>query len=191
MRAFAAAGGREAIRHRLVLMLRAGGLASLTAAITDTQSVKTTEQGGARGCDAAKRVKHVAVDSSGSLLGVIVHAGEVQDADGVGDLLRRLKRLYPWREAVFADGASDRRAALLACFLLGLTLIVIRRLPGSEGFVRLPRRWATARTLGRFGRWRRRAKDDEELPVTSLAITAKASSRRLGRRWKGRAAASQ
>ena len=77
------------------------------------------------------RKRHVAVDTSGLLLGVVVHAADVQDADGVGDLLRRLKRLYPWLKAVFADGVYDRLAALLACFLLGLTLIVVRRLAGS------------------------------------------------------------
>ena len=80
------------------------------------------------------RKRHVAVDSSGLLLGVVVHAADIQDADGVGDLLRRLKRLYCWLRAVFADGAYDRLAVLLACFALGLTLIVIRRLAGTEGF---------------------------------------------------------
>jgi hypothetical protein len=113
-------------------------------------------KGGPRGYDAAKKVKgrkrHVAVDTGGLLLGVIVHAADIQDADGVGDLLRRLKRLYPWLKAVFADGVYDRLAALLACFLLGLTLIVVRRLAGTEGFVLRPRRWvALART--KLPRW--------------------------------------
>jgi putative transposase len=68
---------------------------------------------------------------------------------------------------VFADGAYDRLAALLACFLLGLTLIVIRRLAGAEGFVVVPRRWVAERTLGWLGRWRRLAKEYEELPQVS------------------------
>src|SRR5690242_382914 len=128
-------------------------------------------KGGPRGYDAAKKVKgrkrHVAVDTSGLLLGVIVHAADIQDADGVGDLLRRLKRLYPWLKVVFADSAYDRLAALLACFLLGLTLVVIRRLAGTEGFAVVPRRWVAERTLGWFGRWRRLARDYEELPKVS------------------------
>ena len=107
---------------------------------------------GPRGYDAAKRIKgrkrHVAVDTSGLLLGVVVHAADIQDADGVGDLLRRLKRLYPWLKAVFADSVYDRLAALLVCFLLGLTLVVVRRLAGAAGFVLLPRRWVVlARTM--------------------------------------------
>jgi putative transposase len=73
---------------------------------------------------------------------VLVHAADIQDADGAGDLLRRLKRLYPWLKVVFADSVYDRLAALLACFLLGLTLVVIRRLAGSEGFVVGPARCA-------------------------------------------------
>ena len=113
------------------------------------------------------RKRHVAVDSSGPLLGAVVHAADVQDAEGVGDLLRRLKRLYPWLRVVFADSVYDRLAALLACFLLGLTLVVIRRLAGTEGFAVVPRRWVAERTLGWLGRWRRLAKDYEELPEVS------------------------
>ena len=108
---------------------------------------------------------------------MIVHAADVQDADGVGDLLRRLKRLYPWLEVVFADGVYDRLAALLACFLLGLTLVVVRRLAGSAGFVLLPRRWVAERTLGWLGRWRRLAREYEELPEVSETMVKLAAIR--------------
>ena len=108
---------------------------------------------------------------------MIVHAADVQDADGVGDLLRRPKRLHPWLEVVFADGVYDRLAALLACFLLGLTLIVVRRLAGSEGFVLLPRRWVAERTLGWLGRRRRLAREDEELPEVSETMVKLATIR--------------
>ena len=96
-----------------------------------------------------------------------MHAADIQDADGAGDLLRRLKRLYPRLKVVFADSAYDRLAALLACFLLGLTLVVIRRLAGTKGFVLLPRCWVAERTLGWLGRWRRLAREYEELPEVS------------------------
>ena len=124
--AFLAAGVWESIRHHLVVMLREGEgrEASPTAAIVDTQSVKTTESGGPRGWDAAKRLKgrkrHVAVDTDGLLLGVLVHAADIQDADSLADLLKRVKPLYPWLRAVFADSIYNRLAALLACFLAGL-----------------------------------------------------------------------
>ena len=96
-----------------------------------------------------------------------MHAADIQDADGAGDLLRRLKRLYPRLEVVFADSSYDRLAALLVCFLLGLTLVVIRRLAVTKGFVLLPRRWVAERTLGWLGRWRRLAREYEELPEVS------------------------
>ena len=158
-----------------MLREREGREASPTAAIIDTQSVKTTEKGDPRGYDAAKKVRgrkrHVAVDTSGLLLGVVVHAGDLQDAEGAWELLKRIKRLYCWLDAVFADSIYDRLAALLACFLLGLTLIVVRRrTAGATGFVLLPRRWVVARTIGWLGRWRRLSRDYEELPEVSEAM---------------------
>jgi putative transposase len=104
------------------------------------------------------------------LLGVMVHAADIQDADGAAELLKRLKRLCCWLKAVFADSVYDRLPVLLACFLLGLTLIIVRRLAGSTGFVLLPRRWIIQRTLGWLGRWRRLAKDYEELPEVAEAL---------------------
>ena len=120
-----------------MLREREGREPSPSAAVDRHPEREDDGKGGPRGWDAAKKVKgrkrHVAVDTSGLLLGVIVHAADIQDADGAGDLLRRLKRLYPWLKVVFADSAYDRLAALLACFLLGLTLVVIRRLAGDQG----------------------------------------------------------
>ena len=78
---------------------------------------------------------------------------------------------------MFADSAYGRLAALLACFLLGLTLVVIRRLAGTKGFVLLPRRWVAERTLGWLGRWRRLARDYEELPEVSETMVKPAMIR--------------
>jgi putative transposase len=99
MRAVLRDGVWESMRHQVVVMLRegAGREASPTAAIIDTQSVQTTESGGPRGWDAAKRLKgrkrQVAADTDGLLLGVLVHAADIQDADSLGDLLKRIKPL--------------------------------------------------------------------------------------------------
>ncbi len=183
MRAFLRDGVWESIRHHFVVMLResAGREASPTVAIVDTQSVKTTESGGPRGWDAAKRLKgrkrHVAVDTDGLLLGILVPAADIQDADGLGDLLKRVKPLYNWLRAVFADSIYHRLAALLACFVFGLALIIVRRPAGSTGFVVQPRRWVVERSLGWFGRWRRLSKDYETLPEVSEAMVTLAAIR--------------
>ncbi len=82
-RAFLDAGMWESMCHHLVIMLRegAGRQASPTAAVIDSQSVKTTEAGSSRGFDAAKKVlrrkRHIAVDTQGLLLGVVVYAASI------------------------------------------------------------------------------------------------------------------
>ena len=123
------------------------------------------------------RKRHVAVNTGGLLLGILVHAADIQDADGLGDLLKRVKPLYNWLRAVFADSIYDRVAVLLACFLLGLTLLIVRRVAGSTGFVVQPRRWVVERSLGWFGRWRRLSKDYEALPEVSEAMVTLAAIR--------------
>jgi putative transposase len=123
------------------------------------------------------RKRHIAVDTSGLLLGVVVHAANIQDADAAGVLLRRVKALYCWIKVIFADSIYNRLAALLACFLLGLTLIIVRRMAGTSGFMLLPRRWVVERTLGWLGRWRRLSKDYEQLPEVSEAMVTLAMIR--------------
>ena len=134
-----------------------------------TEREKPTESGDPRGWDAAKRLKgrkrHVAVDTDGL------------DADGLGDLLKRVKPLYVWLRAVFADSIYNRLAALLACYLAGLVLIIVRRPAGTTGFVVQPRRWVVERSLGWFGRWRRLSKDYETLPEVSEAMVTLAAIR--------------
>ena len=150
---------------------------------SSTLRASKPQKRGPRGYDAAKKVKgrkrHIGVDTSGFLLGVLVHAADLQDADSAWDLLKKIKGLYCWLKVVFADSIYNRLPVLLACFLLGLTLIIVRRIAGTTGFVVLPRRWIVERTLGWLGRWRRLSKDYEELPEVSEAMVTLAAIRMM------------
>ncbi len=94
-------------------------------------------------------------------------------------MLKKIKHLYGWLTVVFADSIYNRLPVLLACFLLGLTLIIVRRIAGTTGFVVIPRRWIVERTFGWFGRWRRLSKDYEELPEVSEAMVTLAAIRMM------------
>ena len=106
-----------------------------------------------------------------------MHAASIQDADGLYDLLKRVKPLYSWLRTVFADSIYNRVSGLLACFLFGLTLLIVRRPMGSTGFVVIPRRWVVERSLGWLGRWPRLSRDYEELPEVSEAMVTLAMIR--------------
>ncbi|RWX25239.1 IS5 family transposase [Rhizobium leguminosarum] len=169
-----------------------GREASPTAAIIDSQSVKSAEKGGAgidpSGYDAGKKIKgkkrHILVDTVGLLLHSLVHPADIQDRDGSVLVLKTLFGRYPFLKKLFADGgyqgpvfAKGQKKAMPA-----LATEIVKRSDTAKGFEVLPRRWVVERTFAWLGRCRRLAKDFENLSRNALAFLKMASIRLMQRR---------
>ena len=157
-----------------------------SAAIIDSQSVKTTEAGGPMGIDAHKKVKgrkrHIVVDTLGLLLIVVVHMASLQDPAGAKLVLTPLIGRFPRLKLLWADGIYQGPLVDWVKDKLQCVLEIVRRPDGQRGFQVLPKRWIVERTLGWFNRYRRLSKDYEQDPRMSEGMVYLASIRLMLRR---------
>ena len=85
-------------------------------------------------------------------------------------LLRAARRLFPFVEVIFGDGAYQGDATAASVAGTGRWRLEIVRRGDSPGFVPSPKRWIVERTFAWLGRCRRLAKDFEHLAVNALAF---------------------
>jgi transposase len=182
-------GRFAAINHRLVMEARQrdGREASPTAGVIDSQSVKSTESGGPRGFDAAKKIngrkRHIVVDTCGHLVGLVVHQASIQDRDGGPFVLASIRHLYPWLRHIFADGGYAGQKLRARLKRMGSwTIDIIKRSDAAKGFAVLPRRWVVERTFAWLGRCRRLAKDFEATIASAVTWVFIAHIRTLTRK---------
>jgi putative transposase len=173
-----------------------------TAAIIDSQSIKTSMVGGPRGYDGGKKVngrkRHLLVDTQGLIIRAAVHPADIVDREGAKLLLAPLQGQLPRLRHIWADSAYSGKAREWVESTLGCTVEIVKHWwtgvrwvwvgPGQEpptipsGFHVLPRRWVVERTFAWLLMYRRLSKDYEELPDTSEALIYLAMSRLMVKR---------
>jgi putative transposase len=147
-----------------------------SAALLDSQSVRAAETVAAtsRGFDAGKKVngrkRHIATDTTGLLLVVLVTAASVQDRDAGRLLLSALGLCFPSISKVWADSGYAGALVDWARTAWRISVDIVRKLAGQTTFIVLPRRWVIERTLAWITRCRRTVRDYERQPAHHAAF---------------------
>ena len=164
-----------------------------SAAVLDSQSVRSSEGGEQIGYDAGKRVRgrkrHLLVDTLGLMLVGLVHSASVQDRAGARLVLTGSRTRFPRLGLVWVDGgyvnSVDATLVDWAARTEGLELVVVPRNADVKGFQVLPRRWVVERTFSWLTRCRRLARDYERKTAHAEAMIQVAMIKLMAARLAG------
>jgi transposase len=109
-------------------------------------------------------------------------AADVQDAHGAEQIIKAVRRRWPWLKHLFADGAYDRGRLMSQAADRDFVIEIVRQLSDQQGFQLLPRRWVVERPFGGMMRRRRLVQDYEERCDVSEAMIGVAMSSLMLRR---------
>jgi transposase len=172
------AGVFEDLVHDLRMLLReiAGRAPQPSAAIFDARTLQSTPESGARaGYDGHKRRKgskvHMAVDTLGQLLALLVTPANEQERAQVAELAEHVQEATGESvEVAFGDQGYTGEQPAQDAEAQGMRLEVVKLPTTKRGFVLLPRRWVVERSFGWMARFRRLARDYERLPETLAGL---------------------
>jgi putative transposase len=157
----------------------------------DSQTVKATEIAEDRGYDGGKKItgrkRHILVDSLGLLLVILVTVANADDGTTAPEVLARLTAEHTSRlEVIWGDTKYHNHAleGWMVAHPNGYRMAVVGRPAGSEGFVKLPKRWVVERTFAWLGRYRRLSRDYERYADSSAAMVQVSSIHRMLRLLK-------
>ncbi len=174
-------GTLEAINTALCKLDRGrrGRTKSPSAALIDSQSVKTAKEAQEVGFDGGKKVKghkrHSLTDTVGNMLNVVVTAANVSDIAGGKLLINKIMEDFPTIEKIWADGTYRGGFIDWVHKKTEAVLEIVKRDDGEKGFKVLPKRWVVERTFAWLGNYRRLSKDYERLPRNSEGMIYLAS----------------
>jgi transposase len=172
------AGVFEAIVHDLRMLLREieGRNPQPSAAIFDGRTLQSTpESGGRAGYDGHKKRKgskvHLAVDTLGQLLALVVTPANEQERAQVAELAAKVQEVTGDSvEVAFVDQGYTGEQAAEAAEQHGIRLEVVKLPDAKRGFVLLPRRWVVERSFAWMARFRRLARNYERLDNTLAGL---------------------
>jgi putative transposase len=159
-----------------------------TAAVLDSQSVKTALATNAVGYDAGKKVKgrkrHLLVDTQGLVLAVRVSSAAEADRQGAEAVFRKVDKLQISNlKIVYADGGYRGKLISQVKEQFGIKLSIVKK-KAQVGFKVLPKRWVVERTFAWLTKCRRLSKDYERLTTTSEAFILLAMCRLMINQYK-------
>jgi transposase len=115
---------------------------------------------------------------------VVVHSAAIQDRDGAGLVLDKIRGRFPWLELIWADGGYNAwQVDAAVAKVPPLRMEIVKRSDDMKGFVVVPRRWVVERIFSWFGRNRRLAKENLTETLTTFVTLAsiQLALRRLAR----------